>query len=62
MDEPNLIRTVDHERAEADAAAALERTARDRDTMSAKKFVSERDALEDTWAGSGEHDARDEGW
>lgn len=30
--------------------------------MNAKEFVSERDALEDAWAGSAEHGARDEGW
>jgi hypothetical protein len=47
---------------EADAEAGLERKARERKAMSAREFVSERDALEDAWAGSGERDARDEGW
>ncbi len=61
MDEPELIRTVDHEKAEADAQAALERRARERVAMSAREFVSERDALEDAWSGSGSAD-RDEGW
>jgi hypothetical protein len=53
---------VDHEIAEAEAQAALDRRARERIAMSAREFVSERDALEDAWAGSGEHRARDEGW
>ena len=61
-DDPELIRTVDFEKAEADAEAALQRAARERVAMSAREFVSERDALEDAWAGSGEHAARDEGW
>ena len=62
MEDPELIRAVDHEKAEADAQAALDRTAREREAMSAREFVSERDALEDAWTGSGEHSARDEGW
>jgi hypothetical protein len=54
---------VDREIAEAEEAqAALDRRIRERIAMSAREFVSERDALEDAWAGSGEHSARDEGW
>lgn len=52
----------DFEAAEADAQAALERRERERKAMSAREFVSERDALEDAWAGSGEHHKREEGW
>lgn len=59
---PDPVRSVDHEPAEVDAQAALERRPRERVAMSAREFVSERDALEDAWAGSGEHSARDEGW
>jgi hypothetical protein len=62
MEEPDPIRAVDHEPAEVDAQAALERQARERKAMSAREFVSERDALEDAWSGSGEHSAREEGW
>lgn len=62
MDSPDQIRAVDHEPAEIDAEAALERRERERKAMSAREFVSERDALEDAWAGFGEHSARDEGW
>ncbi len=62
MENPDPVRSVDHELAEAEAQAALERRARARLAMSAREFVSERDALEDAWAGSGEHSARDEGW
>lgn len=62
MERSDPIRSVDHEPAEAEAQAALARTLRERKTMSAREFVSERDALEDAWAGSGEHSARDEGW
>lgn len=62
MEDPELIRSVDHELTEAEAQAALDRGARERLAMSAREFVSERDALEDAWAGSGEHSARDEGW
>jgi E3 ubiquitin-protein ligase DOA10 len=62
VEDPNLINSVDHEIAEAEAQAALDRRARERIAMSAREFVSERDALEDAWAGSGEHRARDEGW
>jgi hypothetical protein len=62
MDSPDRVRSVDHEIAEAEAQAALDRKARERVAMSAREFVSERDALEDAWAGSGEHNARDEGW
>ncbi|HEX3803436.1 MAG TPA: hypothetical protein VHV75_11405 [Solirubrobacteraceae bacterium] len=53
---------MDHETTEAEAQAALDRKTRERIAMSAREFVSERDALEDAWAGSGEHSARDEGW
>jgi len=59
---PDLVQSVDHEPSEVEAQAALDRTARERLAMSAREFVSERDALEDAWAGSGEHSARDEGW
>lgn len=62
MENPKLIHNVDYEAAEAEAQAALDRRKRDRLTMSAREFVSERDALEDAWAGSGERGARDEGW
>ncbi len=62
MERPDPNRAVDHEKAEAEAEAALDRRARERVAMSAREFVSERDALEDAWAGSGEHGVRDEGW
>ena len=63
MEDPDIIRAVDHEKAEAEAEAALERTkARERISTSAQEFISNRDALEDAWAGSGEHSERDEGW
>ncbi len=62
MENRDPVHSVDHEKAEAEAQAALEREARERKAMSAREFVSERDALEDAWAGSGEHAARDEGW
>lgn len=62
MANPDRIHSVDHEPAEVEAQAALERRLRERSAMSAREFVSERDALEDAWAGSGEHSARDEGW
>jgi hypothetical protein len=62
VDSANLIHSVDHETAEAEAQAALDRRARERIAMSAREFVSERDALEDAWAGSSEHSTRDEGW
>jgi hypothetical protein len=62
MEDPDVSRAVDHEQAEAEAQAALDRRTRERNAMSAKEFVSERDALEDAWAGSGEHGAREEGW
>jgi hypothetical protein len=63
MERPDLIHSVDHEGAEAEAQAAMERSkARERLAMSAREFVSERDALEDAWSGSREHEARDEGW
>jgi hypothetical protein len=62
MVDPNLIHSMDHETAEAEAQAALDRRTRERITMSAREFVSERDALEDAWTGSGERSARDEGW
>ncbi len=63
MDRPDPVSAdpADTER-ESDAEAAHARTARERRAMSAREFVSERDALEDVWAGSGERDARDEGW
>ena len=62
MERPDLVQSVDHEPSEVEAQAALDRKARERLAMSAREFVSERDALEDAWAGSGEHSARDEGW
>jgi hypothetical protein len=62
MERPDPVRVVDHEPAEVEAQAALERAERERKAMSAREFVSERDALEDAWAGSGEHSAREEGW
>lgn len=62
MDRPSLIQSVDHEGAEAEAQAALDRRARERKAMSAREFVSERDALEDAWAGAREQPAREEGW
>ena len=55
-------RAADHEPAEVEAEAALQRIERERKAMSAREFVSERDALEDAWAGSGEHSVREEGW
>ncbi len=62
MEEPDRMRLADHEPAEVDAQAALESKPRTRTAMSAREFVSERDALEDAWAGSGRHSAREEGW
>jgi hypothetical protein len=63
VEKPSLIHSLDHEAPEAEEAqAALERRARERTGMSAREFVSERDALEDAWAGSRENGARDEGW
>ena len=62
VDYPHPVHSVDHEPSEVEAQAALDRRARERLAMSAREFVSERDALEDAWAGSGEHSARDEGW
>ena len=63
MENRDPIRSVDREIAEAEEAqAALDRRIRERIAMSAREFVSERDALEDAWAGSGQHGARDEGW
>jgi hypothetical protein len=63
MENRDLIRSVDREIAEAEEAqAALDRRNRERIAMSAREFVSERDALEDAWAGSGNQSARDEGW
>jgi hypothetical protein len=63
MENRDLIRSVDREIAEAEEAqAALDRRTRERIAMSAREFVSERDALEDAWAGSGNRSARDEGW
>ncbi len=62
MENRNPIKSVDHEPAEAEAQAALDRRTRERIAMSAREFVSERDALEDAWAGSGERSTRDEGW
>jgi hypothetical protein len=63
VENPSLNHSLDHETPEAEEAqAALERRARERNAMSAREFVSERDALEDAWTGSGEHGARDEGW
>jgi hypothetical protein len=62
MATPDPIRAVDHEPVEAEAQAALERRERERKAMSAREFVSERDALEDAWAGSGERSVREEGW
>jgi hypothetical protein len=63
MENPNLIRSADHVTAEAEEAqAALDRRISERIAMSAREFVSERDALEDAWAGSGKDSARDEGW
>lgn len=63
MENRNLIRSLDDEIAETEEAqAALDRRTRERIAMSAREFVSERDALEDAWAGSGKHSARDEGW
>jgi hypothetical protein len=62
MERPELINAVDHEGAEAEAQAALARRERERVAMSAREFVSERDALEDAWARSREREAREEGW
>ncbi len=64
MEKPDSVRPADHEDAEieAEAEAALARKERERKAMSAREFVSERDALEDAWAGSAERSARDEGW
>jgi hypothetical protein len=63
MDKPDRVLgdVADTER-ESDAEAAHERRDRERRAMSAREFVSERDALEDAWAGSSDRDARDEGW
>jgi hypothetical protein len=62
MERPDLIQSVDHEAGEAGAQVAWDRRSRQRIAMSAREFVSERDALEDAWADSGERPARDEGW
>ncbi len=62
MDNPAQISSADYDPAEAEAEAALARKPRERIAMSAREFVSERDALEDAWAGSGTHSLRDEGW
>ena len=62
MEDHDRVSSVDHESAEIEAEAALARRERERRAMSAREFVSERDALEDAWAGSGEHQAREEGW
>jgi hypothetical protein len=62
MDDPDRSRAVDHENAEAEAQAALNFKARERKSMSAREFVSEKDALEDAWASSDERHAREEGW
>ena len=62
MHDPDPIRSVDHEPAEAEAQAAWDRKQRERIAMSAREFVSERDALEDAWAGSDGQGRRDEGW
>ena len=62
MDDEGKISSVDHEKAEVEAQAALERKERARKTMSAREFVSERDALEDAWAASGDRNGREEGW
>ena len=63
MEKRNPVSAVDREIAEAEEAqAALDRGIRERIAMSAREFVSERDALEDAWAGSGKDSARDEGW
>ena len=63
MMNPDPVRAVDHEKAESEAQAALEAAReRERVAMSAREFVSERDALEDAWSHSGERGARDEGW
>ena len=56
-EDPDL---ADPELVEDGAEAAARRAGRDRATMPAKEFVSERDALEDLW--SGEPSGRDEGW
>jgi hypothetical protein len=47
---------------EAEAEAAMARRERERIAMSAREFVSERDALEDAWSGSPDRDTREEGW
>lgn len=53
----------DHDRElETEAEAALAERRRERVTLSAREFVSDRDALEDAWNGSGEQRSRDEGW
>jgi hypothetical protein len=62
MERPDLIHAVDHEGAEAEAQAAMARAERERVAMSAREFVSERDALEDAWSHSSDRDAREEGW
>ena len=62
METPDRISSVEYELADAEAEAALDRKPRERIAMSAREFVSERDALEDAWAGSGERSSRDEGW
>jgi hypothetical protein len=64
MEKPEPVRPVDpvDTELEAEAEAAMARQARERARMSAREFVSERDALEDAWSGSGERDGRDEGW
>jgi hypothetical protein len=62
MQNPDPIRAVDYEKAEAEAQTALDRSRRERIATSTQEFVSDRDALEDAWTGSGESSARDEGW
>jgi hypothetical protein len=59
VERPDLSQTVDHESAEVEAQAALDRRTPERIAMSAREFVSERDALEDAWAGSREHGVRE---
>jgi hypothetical protein len=63
MEKRDHARAAEREIPEAEEAqAALDRRTRERVAMSAREFVSDRDALEDAWAGSGKDSARDEGW
>ncbi|HET9073054.1 MAG TPA: hypothetical protein VFN48_00615 [Solirubrobacteraceae bacterium] len=62
MQEPPHFRAADHDADEADAEAAHAATRRERASMPAREFVSERDALQDAWSGDDDRFRRDDGW